>query len=77
MIFETFARRKRQQNRNGEPEIYTYDQAPEHMRHQICSALAGGSGFITEVAGITNHRQTPTPYGSRSTGYVERRCILI
>jgi hypothetical protein len=39
MIFETFARRKRQQNRNGEPEIYTYDQA------QICSALAEGIGF--------------------------------
>jgi hypothetical protein len=25
MIFETFARRKRQQSRNGEPEIYTYE----------------------------------------------------
>lgn len=45
MIFETFARRKRQQNRNGEPEIYTYDQAPEHMGHQICSALDEGIGF--------------------------------
>jgi hypothetical protein len=45
MIFETFARRKRQQNRNGEPEIYTYDQAPEHMRHQISSVLAEGIGF--------------------------------
>lgn len=44
MIFETFARRKRQQNRNGELEIYTYDQAPEHMRHQICVALAEGIG---------------------------------
>jgi AbiJ N-terminal domain 4 len=45
MIFETFARRKRQQSRNGEPEIYTYDQAPEHMRHQICAALSEGIGI--------------------------------
>jgi hypothetical protein len=44
MIFETFARRKRQQSRNGEPEIYTYDQAPGHMRHQICEALSEGIG---------------------------------
>jgi hypothetical protein len=44
MIFETFARRKRQQSRNGDPEIYTYDQAPEHMRHQICEALSEGIG---------------------------------
>lgn len=44
MIFETFARRQRQRSRNGEPEIYTYDRAPEHMRHQICVALAEGIG---------------------------------
>ena len=29
----------------GEPEIYTYDQAPEHMRHQIGSVLAEGIGL--------------------------------
>ncbi len=44
MIFETFARRKRQQNRNGEPEVYTYDQAPGQMRYQIREALSEGIG---------------------------------
>jgi hypothetical protein len=75
MIFETFARRKRQENRNGEPEIYTYDQAPQHMRTKYARRYLRGSGFITKVAGITNHRQTPPPYGSRSTAFVERRYI--
>jgi hypothetical protein len=44
MMFETYARRKRLQSRKGEPEIYTYDQVPEHMRQQICMALAEGLG---------------------------------
>lgn len=32
------------QNRNGEPEVYSYDQAPRQMRHQMCVALLEGLG---------------------------------
>jgi hypothetical protein len=49
MIYETFAYRKRRQDRSGEPEIYTYDQAPEHLRHQICTILSDGIGEFNEV----------------------------
>lgn len=55
MIFETFARRKLLQSRNGEPEIYTYDRAPEHMRHQICLALAEGIGSFHPFSGDEFH----------------------
>jgi len=44
MIFETFAYRKRLESRKGEPDVYTYDQAPEHLRHQICMAICEGIG---------------------------------
>jgi AbiJ N-terminal domain 4 len=50
MIFETFAYRKRHQSRNGEPEVYTYDQAPDQLRHQICMALSDGIGPFRERA---------------------------
>jgi hypothetical protein len=55
MIFETFAQRKRLQSRKGEPEIYTYDQAPEHMRHQICVALSEGIGNFHQFTGNEFH----------------------
>ena len=44
MIFETFARRKLLRSRAGEPDVYTYDDAPERMRQQICIAFAEGIG---------------------------------
>jgi hypothetical protein len=43
-IFEIYARRKRLQNRGDEPEVYTYDRAPDHLRHQICMELSEGIG---------------------------------
>jgi hypothetical protein len=43
-IFETFAHRKRLATREGEPDVYTYDSAPHHLRHQICMALCEGIG---------------------------------
>jgi hypothetical protein len=70
MIFETFARRKRQQSRNGEPEIYTYDQAPEHMRHQICAALAEGIGVYYGRGG---HNEPP-PNADGIWGSIDRLC---
>jgi hypothetical protein len=56
MIFETFANRKRKQSRIGEPEVYTYDEAPQHLRHQICMTLSEGIGAF----------QMPDPYVSIS-----------
>jgi hypothetical protein len=50
-IFETFARRKRLQERGGEPDVYTYDNAPEHLRHQICLALSEGIGHYHRFTG--------------------------
>ncbi len=44
MIFETYAHRKRLAARKDEPDVYVYDQAPEHLRHQICMALCEGIG---------------------------------
>jgi AbiJ N-terminal domain 4 len=70
MIFETFARRKRQQSRNGEPEIYAYDQAPEHMRHQICAALAEGIGVYYGRGG---HNEPP-PNADGIWGSIDRLC---
>jgi len=57
MIFETFARRKRQQSRNGEPEIYSYDQAPQHMRYQICHALSEGIGRFHQFSDYEFHER--------------------
>lgn len=62
MIFETFAQRKRQQSRSGEPEIYSYDQAPEHLRHQICMALSEGIGDFRELDSY-GHRSLPNANG--------------
>ncbi|MFZ0497181.1 MAG: hypothetical protein WBE80_04185 [Methylocella sp.] len=50
---------------------------PTIKRRSICGTkyakrYLGGSGFTTGVSGISNHRQTPTTFGCRSTGYVER-----
>lgn len=56
MIFETFAWRKQKQSRNGEPEIYTYDDAPLHLRHQICLVMSDGIGNFHE----------PNPYHYRN-----------
>jgi hypothetical protein len=70
MIFETFARRKRQQNRNGEPEIYIYDQAPEHMRQQICLALAEGIGYYYGGSGY----HTPPPNADLIWEQIDRIC---
>src|ERR1019366_10647117 len=70
MIFETFAHRKRLQSRKGEPEIYTYDQAPEHMRHQICVALAEG---IAVYYGRVGYNEPP-PNADGIWGSIDRLC---
>jgi hypothetical protein len=50
MTFETYAYRKRQQSRNGEPKIYTYDRAPQNMRYQIATAISEGIGGYADAA---------------------------
>jgi AbiJ N-terminal domain 4 len=51
MIFETFAYRKKLESRNGQPDVYTYDDAPKHLRHQICLALREGIGRFHRYSG--------------------------
>ena len=51
MIFETFAYRKKQETRRGEPDVYTYDNAPKHLRHQICLTLREGIGRYYQYSG--------------------------
>lgn len=45
MIFETYSYRKRIAARNEEPEVYSYDAAPEQLRYQISMALQEGIGI--------------------------------
>jgi hypothetical protein len=44
MPFETFAQRRRREQRNGQADIYIYDVAPAYLRHQINEALLEGIG---------------------------------
>jgi hypothetical protein len=44
MIFETFAYRNKIAQRGELPDVYTYDNVPQHLRHQICVALCEGIG---------------------------------
>ena len=51
MIFETFAYRKKLESRGEHPDVYTYDNAPKHLRHQICLALREGIGRFYQYSG--------------------------
>jgi hypothetical protein len=44
MMFRTFRFRKETLEKGDSPDIYTYDQAPPQMRHQICCAFSEGIG---------------------------------
>lgn len=44
MFFETYSYRKRLDERNDEPEVYSYDVAPAQLRHQIAMAFREGIG---------------------------------
>jgi hypothetical protein len=68
MIYETYKRR----NRNGEPEIYTYDQAPEHMRNQICQALSEGIGLY--AVGPLPGRKVPPLNANPTWEQIDRIC---
>ncbi len=59
MVFETYSRRKRRQDRGGEPEIYVYDDAPAQLRHQIGLALTEGIGEYTLSDPYNVYGETP------------------
>lgn len=46
MIFETFAYRNRRSQQGELPDVYTYDNISEQLRHQICVALYEGIGIF-------------------------------
>lgn len=70
-IYETFARRKRQQSRGGEAEVYVYDRVPDHLRHQICMALSEGIGKYHRFTG--NEFSTP-PNANDMWEQIDRIC---
>jgi hypothetical protein len=51
MIFETFAYRTKIAQQGELPDVYTYDDAPQQLRHQICVALHEGIGRFHIYAG--------------------------
>jgi hypothetical protein len=71
-IFETFAQRQRQQSRGDEPEVYTYDRVPDHLRHQICLALAEGIGRYHRLTG--DPFQSPPPHANDMWEQIDRIC---
>ena len=56
MPFETYAQRKRRQERAGRPMQYTFDSAPPQLRYQIGVALKEGIGEykIIDTYGLGN-----------------------
>jgi hypothetical protein len=48
MIFKTFAQRKRMQSRSAEEDVYVYDKAPAHLRHQISMTFSEAIGRYDE-----------------------------
>lgn len=71
MVFQTYAERKRLEARGAEPDVYSYDHAPEMLRHQICLAIAEGFGPYYEPRRIDFH--TP-PNGNAWWEMVDRVC---
>lgn len=69
MIFKTFAERKRLQERSDEPDVYTYDQAPPQLRHQIGMAIAEGIGSYY----VPGYGATP-PNANREWGGIDHTC---
>lgn len=56
-MFETFKKRKQIAEKQGEPDVYTYDEIPDHLKHQILLAIVEGLGVYVE----------PNPYSYDSS----------
>jgi AbiJ N-terminal domain 4 len=69
MIFETFAYRLA--GRAGEPDVYTYDRAPDHLRHQICMALHEGIGSFHVYRG---HEINSVAAANHAWSEIDRIC---
>jgi hypothetical protein len=71
MVFETFACRKKLASRNGKPDVYAYDVAPKHMRHQICMALREGIGHFRR---FTGNEFNPVLQANAAWSEIDRTC---
>jgi AbiJ N-terminal domain 4 len=71
MIFETFAHRKKLAEKGAEPDIYTYDSAPEHLRYQICLALREGIGDFYFYQG---HEMQHIPEANEAWEVIDKTC---
>ena len=48
MIFETYAQRKKLAAKGDQPDVYSYDEVPKQLRHQICIILRDSIGRYTD-----------------------------
>jgi hypothetical protein len=71
MVFETFAYRKKLAQRGEEHEIYTYDNLPHQLRHQMCVALCEGIGRYHIYAPYALDR---VPEANEGWGIIDRLC---
>lgn len=61
MIFETFSYRKKIESR-GERDIYQYEEAPPHLRHQLCMTLCEGIGPFHDNDGLYWNNKNANDY---------------
>ncbi len=71
MIFETYAQRKRMHARSGEEDVYVYDEASAHLRHQICMTLAEAIGEYYVFSGDEFHNP---PHANEWWEQIDRIC---
>ena len=71
MVFDTFKRRKQLQERGDKVDIYVYDYAPSHLRHQICTAFSEGIGSFYP---ISDHDFQPRRNANLLWSEIDRTC---
>src|SRR6267154_98573 len=51
MVFQSYALRRRLESRAGQPDVYTYEDIPQFLRHQIASAFGEAIGTLYRYTG--------------------------
>jgi hypothetical protein len=69
---QSYSLRKRLQERGEEPDVYTYDEAPDFLRHQIAVAIHEGVGnyFVRD-----NPLVHPQPQANQLWHELDRMCM--
>jgi AbiJ N-terminal domain 4 len=75
MPFETYAQRRRREQRNGQTDVYVYDEAPAYLRHQISEAFLEGIGTYELVDSTGFGECQPTDvYSYNCWKEIDRTC---